>query len=150
MPLCQSAEVKGSCEGRWFMYLFCSQYSLVAAVCQVYREGDCSYISVSFGWDDPAVFLLWLTHCSCLLISTSIMAPTPAACRSCPAAIRNNKTPQSLRQQPWILLLCRFHHHISTIYFTILQRVNHLPNKSLLVKTNINISFWKQQREIWD
>lgn len=37
--------------------------------------------------------------------------PITAACPSCPAAICNNKTPQSLRQQPWIL------HHISVIYF---------------------------------
>lgn len=49
MPLCHSAGVKGLCEGQWFMYVFCSLCSLVAAVYQVYREGDCGYTGVSFG-----------------------------------------------------------------------------------------------------
>lgn len=135
MPLCQSTEVKGLCEGRQFMYLFCSPCSLVAAVCHVYREGDCNYIGASFSWDDPAVLLSWLTHCSVLLISTSIIAQYLQHIWVARQHYTTIEKPQSLRWRPWILLLCGFHHYISAIYFITLLKVNNFPNKSLLVKT---------------
>lgn len=115
--------------------------SLVEAVCQVYREGDCSDADVWFGpgWPPPAL-LLWLTHRSCLLISTSIMAQYQQLVRVGRQRYAAIKKPQSLRQRPWILLLCGFHHHIYAIYFTTSQKVSYLPN-------NVNKRFeWKSEK----
>lgn len=88
MSLCQSAEVKGWCEGQWFMCLLCS---LVAAVCHVYREGDCSCTGMSFWLRWPRrVPLMTYT----LLLSFNISfnnGPVAAACLNCPAVIHNNK-----------------------------------------------------------